>query len=954
MQLGLNLYANAFFCVSTSDNDNATVRNRPWGALVAESNVHPEVDAQKRRTTRIVQAVPLTVTGVDALGRPFQERTSTLIINCHGCRYQSKHYVLKNMWVTFEVPHNEAGREPRTVRARVTWIQRPRTVRELFQIGVDLEVSGNVWGIAFPPADWFPFPEAGVQAVIPSPAESTETTQPAQEWVPAPQAVPSLPEPPEDNVRVLPMPGGGEASLQMARQMARLVVEAKQQVQSTVRETASRAVAAETRPLLAALQDQLKDAAEKSVEAAVAAHMERMQREGIQRMEQERAEGVAAMRTEWSRERDRLLADARMQIDAQLVEVERKRRMDFESQIQIQLDAAVEKLQSLSGSVGANAGEVREAIEQLRRTSEEAAAVELQRWQELMDQRTAEAQERFAVLERSTKNLGDRIAVEAATAESGWRGLLEADLSAGTARWNEKLETSMENAARQFTERIARTSETSTRQLEEQLQQRVGMIGSSFSQVTSEAEGALGALRASLGNELAGGQAAISELHKSLELFETGKSDIARFIQTASEEMARRGEALLDAHGKEINRHAESAAAGFAEQLTPILESTGHQTIERLGHELEERLRPQIVQVTELLSKLAFDQAQAEKALQEHQTRLWQASERTVQDSVTRSKEVLALVEQEFAESARHSSAKWFAELEAKATETTHATFEALYKSADWYEKKVQMQMQSTLEKGVEQAAAGLREKAGEFSSQFATELDHYSRSYVEHAQTQMGENARDAAEKASQQIRQIGDNGAEGFVERAAQLGREQLEQFNAKANSTFDQHAQRVEAHSSQLRSKLESDARTLAGEFQRALSQQTQQSLAQGKQELASQVDQAKDALRTEAQTLESRLRASQQSSSAQAMEEYKQRLENASNSWLLTTVTKLNQQSETLISQLADSTEKRLRATCNNVIADMGETLRQRLSGLFIPGSAPAPAPPNPPQTKPDEK
>src|SRR3984893_2665931 len=100
-------------------------------------------ELRKRRSTRIVQAVPLTVGGVDALGRPFSERTSTLIINCHGCRYQSKHYVLKNMWVTFEVPHQEAGHPARTVRARVMWIQRPRTVRELFQVGVELEVSGN-------------------------------------------------------------------------------------------------------------------------------------------------------------------------------------------------------------------------------------------------------------------------------------------------------------------------------------------------------------------------------------------------------------------------------------------------------------------------------------------------------------------------------------------------------------------------------------------------------------------------------------------------------------------------------------------------------------------------------------------------------------------------------------------------------------------------------------------
>jgi len=918
---------------------------------VADSNVHPEAEAQKRRTTRIVQAVPLTVTGVDALGRPFQERTSTLIINCHGCRYQSKHYVLKNMWVTFEVPHNEAGREPRTVRARVTWIQRPRTVRELFQIGVELEISGNVWGIAFPPGDWFPFPEAASTRVIPSPSEGAERAPSGPEWTPDGPSTPSLPEPPEDNVRVLPLPGGADPSLQLARQVARMVTEAKQQVQGTVRETASRAVAAETRPLLAALQAQLKDAAEKSVEAAVAAHIERMHREGLQRMESERVESVAAIRAEWSRELDRLLADARMQMDSQLVEVERTRRAEFEQQIQSQLHAAIEKLQGLSSSLGANAGEVQASIDQMRRNSEEAASGEIRRWQEVMDQRATEAQARFAQLEHAAKRLSDRIADDTSAAESRWRGLLEADLATASTRWNEKIETSLDSAARQVADRLARNSEDSARQLEQQLQQKIGEIGGTFSQITAEAENTFGTLRASIADETARGQAAVSELQQSLEQFEARKGGIAQLIQSASDELARRGEALLEAQGAEMNRQAESAVAGLAQRLQPVLESAGHQAIERLAHELEEQLGPQIIRATELMSKLALDQSQAEKALQEHQTRLWQASERSVQDSVTLSKEVLAQVEKEFAESARNASAKWLTELETKATETTHATFEALFKSADWYEKKVQTQMQSTLEKGVDQAAAGLREKAGELSSQFATELDHYSRSYVEHAQTQMGENARDVAEKASLQMAQAGEAAATNFIDRAGQLTREQFDLFNAKANSAFEQNAGRVEAHTAQVRSKLESDARTLVGEFQRVLSQQTQQGLAQGKQELASQIEHAKESLRIEAQTLDRQLRASQQSLSAQALDEYKQRLENASNSWLLTTVSKLSQQSETLIGQLAESTETRLRSTCNTVIAEMGETLRQRLAGLFVPAP---PAPVKPPQTKPEDQ
>src|SRR5277367_2273118 len=117
-------------------------------------------ELRKRRSTRIVQAVPLAVTGVDALGRPFTERTSTLIINCHGCRYQSKHYVLKNMWVTLEIPNPESGQQARNVRGRVAWIQRPRTVRQLFQVALELEQPGNAWGMAFPPEDWFTFPDA--------------------------------------------------------------------------------------------------------------------------------------------------------------------------------------------------------------------------------------------------------------------------------------------------------------------------------------------------------------------------------------------------------------------------------------------------------------------------------------------------------------------------------------------------------------------------------------------------------------------------------------------------------------------------------------------------------------------------------------------------------------------------------------------------------------------------
>jgi len=118
-------------------------------------------DVLKRRSTRLSRIVPLRVTGVDALGRSFDEHTWTSIISCHGGRYQSKYYVFTNEWVTLEIPCVEPARAQRRVRGRVTWIQRPRETGDPFHFGVEFEIAGNFWGVSSCPPDWFPFPLEG-------------------------------------------------------------------------------------------------------------------------------------------------------------------------------------------------------------------------------------------------------------------------------------------------------------------------------------------------------------------------------------------------------------------------------------------------------------------------------------------------------------------------------------------------------------------------------------------------------------------------------------------------------------------------------------------------------------------------------------------------------------------------------------------------------------------------
>lgn len=120
---------------------------------------------EKRRSTRVVRAVPVIVVALDALGQTFRESTSTLMVDCYGCKFQSKNYIPKNTAVTVEIFH-APGWDRRVVHGRVVWVQRPRTQRENFQIAIEMEVPGNVWGVHPSPSDWFPHPDDAAQAPI--------------------------------------------------------------------------------------------------------------------------------------------------------------------------------------------------------------------------------------------------------------------------------------------------------------------------------------------------------------------------------------------------------------------------------------------------------------------------------------------------------------------------------------------------------------------------------------------------------------------------------------------------------------------------------------------------------------------------------------------------------------------------------------------------------------------
>src|SRR5438477_4674473 len=133
-----------------------------------------------RRSTRIERPVPLLITGHDGLGQQFLERTSAVSLNLHGCRYPSRHDCNVGTWITLQIGEAQQSEIVATVRAQVRSVQSPRTPRDLYHVGVELEKPSNVWRIPVPPPDWQTTVERLASELPPSKEQTAAATGPGR------------------------------------------------------------------------------------------------------------------------------------------------------------------------------------------------------------------------------------------------------------------------------------------------------------------------------------------------------------------------------------------------------------------------------------------------------------------------------------------------------------------------------------------------------------------------------------------------------------------------------------------------------------------------------------------------------------------------------------------------------------------------------------------------------
>src|ERR1700730_9674468 len=409
-------------------------------------------------------------------------------------------------------------------------------------------------------------------------------------------------------------------------------------------------------------------------------------------------------------------------------------------------------------------------------------------------------------MERSLKSVADE-AISRITRDSE---AMEKEASSRVAKMGEALTevaTQTENKFNILRDALSDQDERSRqtlRQLEAadlRIQERVNDEAAKLVQASSELDLKLSGLRQYLDEQndrlqesLRGSQAADEQMNEQL-------SKLDRIVEAAGQNLESRANAVLETTSQEMKRRAEETISAWTEQVRTV-EHVTDQEIDRFTDHLKTELSRRLESTNETLKNIEAATMAAQESLKSTQENLSKVSEQVMQSANGRMhafvQDLVANAEHQVEESGRAATAKWIAQLEEKATDTTYAAFGSLFKVSEWCEKKAQMRMQAALEKGLDAASDNVREKA-------------------EHA-----------------------------------------LQEFSAKAEAASGEISKVIEEGRAQIRTNSESEGEQLLSRLRTTFTEDAQATLSRASQDLLNQVSSVLETIRTETLERENRLR------------------------------------------------------------------------------------------------
>lgn len=531
-----------------------------------------------------------------------------------------------------------------------------------------------------------------------------------------------------------------------------------------------------------------------------------------------------------------------------------------------------------------------------------------------------EAAQRAAAVRESTA----ASAVEAEQRIASLRNSLQEE----AARRSAAIQESMAASAASLTEH----AQNLISQVQEEAGRHAAATRESMAAAATEAEQRLSGLRGTLQEETQRLEASLGSAAESSDRLEHFSARLETAQNQALAGFETQVGDVLSLHRNELHRQSETLLEELNARIRSTFEENCQLALAKFDQHIDSMVQPHISRTEQAIHRLAGGRSLLDAALTLQQDRIRASADEAFAESLARFRENLGGVDQLLQEAAQSVAAQNLSEIESKVSDLKHQTVDDLMKSAEWYEKKAQTQIQSLTEKTVEQAENQFREKAGEVSSVFASELDHSSRSFLGHTRTQMEEAVRDAFEHARALFTEAAETTTAAFTDEIQRQAREDLGGFAEETQRSLGETRLQLDAARADLTHKLTTEQESFLRQFQAAMSSAVENGVADANARVKSGMSPLLDAWNSTVDTHRSEMHSIFSQMSDQASEKHRSRLENISVQWMLASVASLDHQSREAVATIAANAEEKLRETCAQVFVGVGDALRERLQQI----------------------
>jgi hypothetical protein len=319
---------------------------------------------------------------------------------------------------------------------------------------------------------------------------------------------------------------------------------------------------------------------------------------------------------------------------------------------------------------------------------------------------------------------------------------------------------------------------------------------------------------------------------------------------------------------------------------------------------------------------------QVEEGLRLQRERLRQLSENNQREVASQVSATLAGLRSDFEVARKEALGKWTEELDTAGVRASHSAAENIGRASEWFQQEAGARLQVLVEQTLVGAKTSFDEKTSEAAQKFASELEAESSTHIGRVREQVNSVAGEVAGHARTQLAEAAETAANSFGQVLRDMSGQETEVFAIASRDILQARAGELEG----IAEKIAHDADVAAGasldQFRAALAGHLETGVKEGAQAFASEIQSVAEGYRAERDTIQKRWTANLDRLSGEAAERYQDRLESACDSWMVSSVRRLNEHGQNVTESLMRSADQALRESCSRLFEGLSEMLRGR--------------------------